>query len=145
MLLSKRDGTARRQARAILYPCWIWNTRWSLCLLHATWCWVFFTYKMAALILTKQCLFYQLRKLPPARMPGHVYRPVRPLLLIYNSMKQTYPLTIRDCTGGFKRVRFTKFQIQCPHLSNMTMYSNMGRVKLSFSQYEQRFEQMLLK
>ena len=31
-------------------------------------------------------LFCQLRKWPPARMPGRVYRPVRPLVLIYNSM-----------------------------------------------------------
>ena len=39
------------------------------------------TYKMAAQTHAKQCLFVQLRKWPPARMPGRVYRPVRPLVL----------------------------------------------------------------
>ena len=51
---------------------------------------VFSTYKMAAQTpaMLKQCLFYQLTKWPPARMPGRVYRPpVRPLVLIYNSMR----------------------------------------------------------
>ena len=28
----------------------------------------------------------QLRKWPPVRIPGRVYRPVRPLVLLYNSM-----------------------------------------------------------
>ena len=44
------------------------------------------TYIMAAQTLTVRWLFCQLRKWPPARMPGRVYRPVRPLVLIYNSI-----------------------------------------------------------
>ena len=47
---------------------------------------VFSTYKMSAQTHAKQCLFCQLRKWPPACMPGRVYRPVCPLVLIYNSM-----------------------------------------------------------
>ena len=43
------------------------------------------TYKMAA---KTHCamMFCQLRKWPHVRMPCRVYRPVRPLVLIYNSM-----------------------------------------------------------
>ena len=44
---------------------------------------------MAAQTHAVRCLFCQLRKWPPARMPGRVYRPVRPLVLIYNSMAKT--------------------------------------------------------
>ena len=48
------------------------------------------TNKMAAQAHAVRCLFCQLRKWPPARMLGHVYRPVRPLVLIYNSMVCTF-------------------------------------------------------
>ena len=37
-----------------------------------------------------RCQFCQLRKWPPARMPERVYRPVRPLVLIHNSMVYSY-------------------------------------------------------
>ena len=36
--MHKRHGTARIHARAILYARWIWNTRWSVCLMNATRC-----------------------------------------------------------------------------------------------------------
>ena len=52
------------------------------------------TYKMAEQTHVVQCLFCQLRKWPPAHMPGRRYKPVRPLVLIYNSMNvniQTTP------------------------------------------------------
>ena len=44
------------------------------------------TYKRAAQTHSVRCLFCQLRKWPPAHMLGRVYRPVRPLVLIHNSM-----------------------------------------------------------
>ena len=50
------------------------------------------TYKMAAHTHAVGCQFCQLRKWPPARMPGRVYRPVRPLVLIYNSMVLTHSI-----------------------------------------------------
>ena len=44
------------------------------------------TYKMAAQTHAVGCQFCQLRKWPPARIPERVYRPVRPLVLSFNSM-----------------------------------------------------------
>ena len=77
--------------RAILYARWIWNTRLSFFIFykvaHTAVC---STYKMAAQTLAVRWLFCQVRKWPPACMPGCVYRPVRPLVLIYNSMNQPY-------------------------------------------------------
>ena len=47
------------------------------------------TYKIAAQTHAMICQFCQLRKWPPAHMPEHVYRPVRPLVLIYNSILES--------------------------------------------------------
>ena len=47
----------------------------------------FSTYEMAAQTHAVGCQFCQLRKWRPARMPERLYRPVRPLVLIYNSMQ----------------------------------------------------------
>ena len=44
---------------------------------------------MAAQTHAVRWLFCQLRKWPPECMPERVYRPVRPLVLIYNSMFET--------------------------------------------------------
>ena len=62
---------------------------------------VFSTYKMAAQTHAKQCPFVQFRKWPPACMPGHVYRPVRPLVLIYNSMNDPHMYMYASKMCGF--------------------------------------------
>ena len=64
---------------------------------------VFSTYKMAVQTHAKQCPFVQLRKWRTACMPGCVHMPVRPLVLIKNSMAITgFPRLIEEPT---KRTR----------------------------------------
>ena len=53
------------------------------------------THKMAAQTQAVGCQFCQLRKWPPARMPGRIDRPVRPLVLMYNFSKQLLRLWIQ--------------------------------------------------
>ena len=70
----------------VLYARWIWNTHWRVCFYWTICDAVLSTCQTAAQTHAVWCLFCQLRKWPPACMRGCVYRPVRPLVLIYNSI-----------------------------------------------------------
>ena len=89
--------------RVILHAHWIWNTRLIFVFIERSRDAVCSTYKMAAQTHAVRWHFCQLRKWPPARMPERVsiyalrharrrpfsQLPVRPLVLIYNSLVWT--------------------------------------------------------